>query len=486
MKKIFISYSRDDGGDLANYVIVHYEREGHQIFVARDDIELGDDWSERIENSIAESDVVAVIVTRLALRSLEVKKEVEEAKRQKKTIIPCVYKGIPWVDLKWDLNKLQGFDFDNKNSLVRQLDEIVFENISSIRNPLETETSIRNPLETEKSLGRPNIFSRLRDSLVKRLGKGQIDDTIDNSDIRLQKQGSEQPLQGMKRNQNEIKEPGSKAGERAGGTGVDQQPGDLSPPPSTAAKSEQNVKITRFPRARFPQKVVVEEVVPLEIVIKATKPLSLNKANTSIQLLAKPDETEIPVLVTVESTAGFELVGKEYYAIVLVPVGVEDSIPVIFKFKAKEEGNQNITIRFYQQQTYVGQIKINTEIERSSDELHTKLPITSQLKDWNLGVLPEKTPRGPDVTIYIQERRVSPDFEYGVLISSNEYAIKEMGPIKFSFNPETKFQKLFQDIENMNMAADVVDQKIRNKGITLYDELFPAQLKDLYWEKKIE
>ena len=133
MKKIFVSYSRADGGDFADHIQEHYERDGHQVFVDFSDIKPGEDWSESIRNSIAESDIVVVIVTRSALKSSEVEKEVLEARNQNKIIIPCRYRGISWTDLKWDLNKLQGFDFDNKNSLIRQLDEIIFgENRSAV------------------------------------------------------------------------------------------------------------------------------------------------------------------------------------------------------------------------------------------------------------------------------------------------------------------------------------------------------------------
>ena len=133
MKKIFVSYSRADGGDFADHIQEHYEKDGHQVFVDFSDIKPGEDWSESIRNSIAESDIVVVIVTRSALKSSEVEKEVLEARKQNKIIIPCRYRGILWTDLKWDLNKLQGFDFDNKNSLIRQLDEIIFgENRSAV------------------------------------------------------------------------------------------------------------------------------------------------------------------------------------------------------------------------------------------------------------------------------------------------------------------------------------------------------------------
>ena len=67
------------------------------------------------------------------MKSSEVEKEILEARKQNKIIIPCRYRGISWTDLKWDLNKLQGFDFDNKNSLIRQLDDIIFsENRSAV------------------------------------------------------------------------------------------------------------------------------------------------------------------------------------------------------------------------------------------------------------------------------------------------------------------------------------------------------------------
>ena len=156
LKKIFVSYSRADGGDFADHIQEHYEKDGHQVFIDFYDIKPGEDWSETIRNSITESDFVAVIVTRSALRSTEVEKEILEARKQNKTIIPCRYKGILWTDLKWDLNKLQGFQFDNKNSLIRQLDDIIFsENrsaIPSLHEEKEEELGIRNQEFRRKKL----------------------------------------------------------------------------------------------------------------------------------------------------------------------------------------------------------------------------------------------------------------------------------------------------------------------------------------------
>jgi hypothetical protein len=61
--------------------------------------------------------------------------------------------------------------------------------------------------------------------------------------------------------------------------------------------------------------------------------------------------------------------------------------------------------------------------------------------------------------------------------------MEEMDPIKFQFNPETKFHKIFEDIENFTGHHNIIDRKIKAKGMSLYGELFPSSLKQLYWEK---
>ena len=237
-------------------------------------------------------------------------------------------------------------------------------------------------------------------------------------------------------------------------------------------------KIDRFPYARFPDKVILEEVIPLEVIIKAVQSLSPDKTETTITLTVPTDRTEIPVTVIVESS-GFEIFDK-YYATITVPIKPEDSKAVIFNLQAKKEGSQNIEIRFYQQETFVGEIEIEAFVTGSGDELHSQTA-----KGWkSLDKLPDKIIQGPDITLYIHEKRTSPDFEYDVLVTSREIPIKEIGSINFPFNPETKFNKIFEDIENLNLQPNIIDRKIKAKGISLYDELFPPSLKDLYWEKR--
>jgi len=46
MTKIFVSYSRSDGGDFADHISQHYQKEGNDVFIDQEDIVAGEEWSE--------------------------------------------------------------------------------------------------------------------------------------------------------------------------------------------------------------------------------------------------------------------------------------------------------------------------------------------------------------------------------------------------------------------------------------------------------
>ena len=52
-------------------------------------------------------------------------KEVREAQRLKKPIIPCRHTRINWHQLKWGLDQIQGVEFNRPESLLRELDEYI-------------------------------------------------------------------------------------------------------------------------------------------------------------------------------------------------------------------------------------------------------------------------------------------------------------------------------------------------------------------------
>ena len=118
--KIFVSYSRRDARDFAEQISETLEDE-HDVFTDIDDIEAGDIWTNVIEDNISRCDVFIVILTFASLRSSEIEKEVLQAQKKSKKIIPCVDRGIEINQLKWDLGKFQGIEFSSKYELAREV-----------------------------------------------------------------------------------------------------------------------------------------------------------------------------------------------------------------------------------------------------------------------------------------------------------------------------------------------------------------------------
>jgi hypothetical protein len=245
-----------------------------------------------------------------------------------------------------------------------------------------------------------------------------------------------------------------------------------------------NKSILKYPVAVFPDKVSLDSVAMLDIFVKSSpQPKVTGRSTTTIKLLAPENDVEIPVHVIVEA-GSFDVLGK-YYATVTVPLSNGDSKHAVFKLRATKEGRENIHIRFFQQETYVGHIEITTTVVKTSvnmGEADYKLARS----EWSSSSLPlpATVPPGPDITIIIHEKTVAPNFEYDVLVCSSEIPIQVLGPIRFPYDPEGKFRKIFEDIENTEFPPKVVDNRMRRKGNALYDELFPPALKNLYWEKR--
>jgi tetratricopeptide (TPR) repeat protein len=118
--KIFVSYSRRDAGDFANQIHESLMDE-HQVFTDVKNIQLGDVWSNTIEKNISSCDIFVVIVTHAALKSSEVEKEVLQAQKENKKIIPCIFRDIRKDSIRWGLEKIQGMKFTNEYQLARDL-----------------------------------------------------------------------------------------------------------------------------------------------------------------------------------------------------------------------------------------------------------------------------------------------------------------------------------------------------------------------------
>jgi len=118
--KIFVSYSRRDAGDFARQIYQDL-KDDHDVFTDVNNIQAGDAWSTVIENNISACDLFVTIITHAALRSPNVGNEVSQAQRENKTIIPCIHRDVAYDEIKWNLDKIQGVEFEDKYELVRNL-----------------------------------------------------------------------------------------------------------------------------------------------------------------------------------------------------------------------------------------------------------------------------------------------------------------------------------------------------------------------------
>jgi tetratricopeptide (TPR) repeat protein len=123
MPSIFISFSTSDGGDLAQHLYRHYKKKEYDVFYSTEEIPYGHQWPDEIKKNVQECDIFLVIATYGAIESDEVGKEIDEAKRLRKRIIPCRPNGMNWSDLeKLGVDLTQGPEFKNEYELVRKLD----------------------------------------------------------------------------------------------------------------------------------------------------------------------------------------------------------------------------------------------------------------------------------------------------------------------------------------------------------------------------
>ncbi len=119
VKKIFISYSRIDGTDIAHRIFSYLAQWEYNVFSDYNvNFEVLNDTTE---GKISACDVFVVILTFDAIKSLQIEKEVLQAQQMSKKIIPCIYEGMEKNDLKWGLEKFQPVEFSDSFELARKL-----------------------------------------------------------------------------------------------------------------------------------------------------------------------------------------------------------------------------------------------------------------------------------------------------------------------------------------------------------------------------
>lgn len=107
---VFISYSHDDGEDIAKLLQDALERNGCRVWIDYKDLagNPGVDWDDEIDRAIEHCGTFVAVVTPLALTSTEVKGEWRLAQDERKPIVPAIrqpvrvprnFRLLQWIDL---------------------------------------------------------------------------------------------------------------------------------------------------------------------------------------------------------------------------------------------------------------------------------------------------------------------------------------------------------------------------------------------------
>jgi len=228
--------------------------------------------------------------------------------------------------------------------------------------------------------------------------------------------------------------------------------------------------LKRYPYATFVPKMLLNKIEILEVYIKTdpqenVEPIypyfSINQKDVFIDVIVYPGT--------------FEIINGDRFNQIKVPVKPEDSESVVFFLKAKEVGDKVIKVKLYQQGTYLGKLDIHTVVEYNNalDSSDSRITTIG-------GPIPKPLP-GPDIILYIIE---SGNLEYEIRLASEKIPYKKFGPLQFPFNPEEQMRSIFDDIENTKKPTDLIDDNVKSKGLTFYNDLFPKDLKTFYYENR--
>jgi hypothetical protein len=109
MLRIFLSYSRHDGGDLARGLRLMLENAGYKVWQDINAIPLGEEWSKELNTNLRWTDVLLLLLTPEALKSEYIGFEWRTAKYAGKRIVP-VLSGVSAEEVPAELATVQACD----------------------------------------------------------------------------------------------------------------------------------------------------------------------------------------------------------------------------------------------------------------------------------------------------------------------------------------------------------------------------------------
>ena len=173
----------------------------------------------------------------------------------------------------------------------------------------------------------------------------------------------------------------------------------------------------------------------------------------------------------------FKIEGQ-FYQTMTVPTANEDSKPVIFELKAIKEGSAKVKLEFFQT-SYLGELILSTNVVLAYPEADIS---SAQSIAHEFELIRKMIHDSSDVTLIIFQTESYPKGKYDVIFDSEKYGVIFTGSMSLEYEPDSKFHHIFEDIVNTSLSANEIEDRITNIGLSLYDELVPKDLKELYWK----
>jgi hypothetical protein len=164
--RVFISYSRDDGGDFARHLKRYLDKKGYNAFLDTSSLSVGAKWRPRIEAAIDSSDIFILIITTKTIDSNEVKDEYSIATNKRK--IPMLFKHeqVNIQDLGWGLKERNLLEFSTPESLIRTFEDKIREIdkllTHGLTDPFAVESKIKSLKEDFESMSKEYSVETLK------------------------------------------------------------------------------------------------------------------------------------------------------------------------------------------------------------------------------------------------------------------------------------------------------------------------------------
>lgn len=242
--------------------------------------------------------------------------------------------------------------------------------------------------------------------------------------------------------------------------------------------------VTRYGNVSAPRKVYKWQEFGIKVAL-GTQPLLSASPPLYLSAGTLTHKTSVDVVLEFE-TEEFESSDD-----LVKEISVEDlssSAPVLFKVRALQEGRRSIRMQFFQNGVYKGGTTIEIETlartTESKDDFASDFNVDDITNDFLMRIFDLTSIHSPDLTIYVGKKNGKYEFR----LCSNKLGLKiktVVGYVDISgIDPQKYMEDIYRELNQgitYSTNKELLDLKIDSIGTKLYDDLFPEDLKRMWW-----